>query len=425
MLLLRRRIPSPPAAAAAKRWKSSTDIPKKLLRVRDHGFDDYMETQKKIRRALKLQELILDHAGATVPVSRLDALARRHAAFGPFEAGAFLLKHSHVFHLYEHPVQRVLFVRLTPRAARQLEEESAAISELLPDSTLRLRKLLLLSKHRRLRLEHVRVARRDLGFPDDFEQSLILANPNFFRLVGGELPREKYVEMAEIPEEELRELRVCAAEKTREQVYRLHGGDAEDLRFSFNVKFPPGFKIGKYFRIAMWKWQRVPYWSPYEDVSDYDLRSMEAQKRMEKRAVATIHELLSLMVEKKTTLEKIAHFRQAMDLPNKLKEFLLRHQGIFYISTRGNQGKLHTVFLREEYRKGEMVEPNPVHLARMKLADLLTASCKDVNLDRMLTSLGRGWGGRRVQGGRECLPPKGFEEEDDGSDSAVESEFAE
>ena len=175
----------------------------------------------------------------------------------------------------------------------------------------------------------------------------------------------------------------------------------------------------------MWKWQRVPYWSPYEDVSDYDLRSMEAQKRMEKRAVATIHELLSLMVEKKTTLEKIAHFRQAMDLPNKLKEFLLRHQGIFYISTRGNQGKLHTVFLREEYRKGEMVEPNPVHLARMKLADLLTASCKDVNLDRMLTSLGRGWGGRRVQGGRECLPPKGFEEEDDGSDSAVESEFAE
>ncbi|VVA38611.1 PREDICTED: ROOT PRIMORDIUM DEFECTIVE, partial [Prunus dulcis] len=76
-----------------------------------------------------------------------------------------------------------------------------------------------------------------------------------------------------------------------------------------------------------------------------------ALQRIEKRAVAVIHELLSLTVEKKISLEKIAHFRMAMNLPNKLKEFLLQHQGIFYISTRGNHGKLHTVFLREAYMK--------------------------------------------------------------------------
>ncbi|MCI03339.1 protein root primordium defective 1-like [Trifolium medium] len=134
----------------------------------------------------------------------------------------------------------------------------------------------------------------------------------------------------------------------------------------------------------MWKWQRVPYWSPYEDVSGYDLRSIEAQKRMEKRAVATIHELLSLTVEKKITLERIAHFRMAMNLPKKLKEFLLQHQGIFYISTRGNNGKLHTVFLREAYRKGELVEPNDLYLARRKLAELVILSPRKATVDREL-----------------------------------------
>jgi len=73
---------------------------------------------------------------------------------------------------------------------------------------------------------------------------------------------------------------------------------------------------------------------------------------MEKRAVAAVHELLSLTVEKRTTLERLALFREALGVPKKIKEFLLKYQGIFYISTRGNQGKLHTVFLREAYYKG-------------------------------------------------------------------------
>lgn len=160
--------------------------------------------------------------------------------------------------------------------------------------------------------------------------------------------------------------------------------DAENIRFSFLINFPPGFKIGKYYKIAVWKWQRLPYWSPYEDVSGYDMRSLEAQKRMEKRGVAMIHELLSLTVENKLTLEKIAHFRMAMDLPKKLKEFLLRHQGIFYISTRGNHGKLHTVFLREAYRKGELIEPNELYLARRRLAQLILLSPRKARVDESL-----------------------------------------
>lgn len=243
----------------------------------------------------------------------------------------------------------------------------------------------MMSNTGRLRLEHIRIARRELGLPDDFEYSVILKNPQFFRLFDAKETRNKYIEIVESDPT----LAVCAIEKLREKEYREKGIDAEDIRFSFIVNFPPGFKIGKYYRIAVWKWQRIPYWSPYEDVSGYDLRSLEAQKRMEKRAIATIHELLSLTVEKKISLERIAHFRQAMNLPKKLKEFLLQHQGIFYISTRGNFGKLHTVFLREAYKKGELIEPNDLYLARRKLAELVLLSPRKANVDRELVNYRR------------------------------------
>lgn len=129
------------------------------------------------------------------------------------------------------------------------------------------------------------------------------------------------------------------------------------------------------------------------------------------------------------TMERIAQFRQAIGLPKKLKEFLLQHQGIFYFSTRGNRGKLHTVFLREAYRKGELVEPNELYVARRKLGELLLLSPKMANLDRMLTSLGRGMdafsdGGSGAKS--KLIGDEGerrSENEDSGSDSGVESQF--
>jgi Plant organelle RNA recognition domain len=290
---------------------------------------------------------------------------------------------------------------------------------------LRLRKLLLLTTPLlQLRLENIRLFRYDLGLPDDFEQSVILANPQLFRLVckpDWDSAQTKYVEYVS-SDCDPPDMRISAVEKSREREYRVTGSETEDSRFAFPIRFPPGFKIGKYFRVAVWKWQRLPYWSPYEDISGYDLRSLEAQRRLEKRSVAMIHEILSLTVGRRTTLERIAFFRQAMGLPNKLKEFLLQHQGIFYISTRGNQGKLHTVFLREAYQKGELVEMNEIYLARKKLEELIMLNPEKVNMERMLTSMGRK--GIEMNFGRK----ERFEEsdvDDSGSDSGVDSQYFE
>ncbi|XP_022151673.1 protein ROOT PRIMORDIUM DEFECTIVE 1 [Momordica charantia] len=406
----------------------STSIPKKLQRVRDHGYDNYMEVEKKTRKILKFQDLILTQINQTIPVSRLDVLARR-LGFKQHQAGAFVLKFPHVFEIYEHPVQRILYCRLTRKAHLQIEQQKQAVIAQIPDAVTRLRKLLMMSNKGRLRLEHVRIARSEFGLPDDFEYSVVLRYPQFFRLFDAKETRNKYIEIVERDQN----LTVCAIEKARERVYREKGSDAEDIRFSFIVNFPPGFKIGKYYRIAVWKWQRLPYWSPYEDVSEYDMRSIEAQKRMEKRAVATIHELLCLTVEKKITLERIAHFRLAMNLPKKLKDFLLQHQGIFYISTRGNHGKLHTVFLREAYRRSELIEPNDVYLARRKLAELVLLSPRKAKLDRELVGYRRERVGYEMESFRKDYEDDRFEDLGVGgkhnvrdvSDSDVESDFSE
>ncbi|KAH6835741.1 Ubiquitin carboxyl-terminal hydrolase family protein [Perilla frutescens var. hirtella] len=358
---------------AARSMSQLTSIPRKQERVRDHGYDDYMEIQKKVRKVLKFQELILTQPNSMISIAHLDNLSRR-IGFKQLESGIFVLKFPHI------------------------ERENEALQRQIPDAVTRIRKLLMMSKTGRIRLEHVCIARKDFGLPDDFEYSVILKHPQFFRLFDADEMRNKYIEMVE------RDctLGACEIERVREREYRERGVDAEDITFSFVVNFPPGFKIGKYYKIVMWKWQRLPYWSPYEDVSGYDLRSLEAQRRMEKRAVAMIHELLWLTVEKKMTLERIAHFRMIMDSPKKLKEFMLQHQGIFYISTMGNHGKLHTVFLREAHIKGELVEPNELYLARRNLAELVLVSLRKARPGGELASYRRdglddhtrGWSGR-------------------------------
>ncbi|XAR66216.1 hypothetical protein NMG60_11012366 [Bertholletia excelsa] len=346
----------------------STSIPKKLQRVRDHGYDNYMEVEKKMRKVLGFQDLILSQPNSIVSISRLDMLARR-LGLKQFEAGEFILKFPHA----------------NPKAELQIKQEKEALLTQLPDAVTRLRKLLMLSNNGRLKLEHIRIGRKDFGLPDDFEFSVVLKYPQYFRLFDVKESGDKYIEIVERDPK----LAVSAVERLREKEYRDKGIDAENIRFSFIVNFPPGFKISKYYKIAVWKWQRLPYWSPYDDILGYDMRSLEAQKRLEKRAVAMIHELLSLTVEKKITLERIAHFRSAMTLPQKLKDFLLQHQGIFYISTRGNHGKLHTVFLREAYRKGELIEPNDLYLARRKLAELILLNPRRAKIDQELVNFRR------------------------------------
>ncbi|KAL0282597.1 UNVERIFIED_CONTAM: protein ROOT PRIMORDIUM defective [Sesamum radiatum] len=93
---------------------------------------------------------------------------------------------------------------------------------------------------------------------------------------------------------------------------------------------------------------------------------------MEKRAVGIVHEVLSLTVEKMVEVEKISHFRNWFGIDLNVKDLFLDHPGMFYLSTKG---KRHTVFLREAYERGCLIESNLVYEARRKLLDLVLLSC--------------------------------------------------
>jgi len=73
-------------------------------------------------------------------------------------------------------------------------------------------------------------------------------------------------------------------------------------------------------------------------------------------------------VEKMVEVEKISQHRKWFGIDLNIRDLFLDHPGIFYLSTKG---KRHTVFLREAYERGCLIEPNPIYDARRRLLDLV------------------------------------------------------
>ena len=171
--------------------------------------------------------------------------------------------------------------------------------------------------------------------------------------------------------------RWARVEEWREKEYSEKWLSEFETKFAFPVSFPTGFKFERGFKERLKNWQRLPYAKPYERKEVVRVRTCGGIERYEKRAVAVLHELLSLTVEKMVEVDQLAHFRRDFGVEVNVRELLLRHPGIFYLSTKG---KTLTVFLREAYRKGGLVEPNPVYETRRNMLDLVLLGCRKTKL---------------------------------------------
>ncbi|GKB57670.1 protein root primordium defective 1 [Tanacetum coccineum] len=105
------------------------------------------------------------------------------------------------------------------------------------------------------------------------------------------------------------------------------------------------------------EWKKVPYTRPYEEFTGAKKKSKSGHMELEKRALAIVHEFLSLIVDKTMEVEKIGHFLKWFGIDLNVMDLFLDHPGMFYLSTKG---KRHTVFLKEDYEHGCLVDPNPV-----------------------------------------------------------------
>lgn len=272
--------------------------------------------------------------------------------------GDFLGDYPHVFEVFTHPVRKNVCCSVTRKMMALIEEEKVVMEECELENVRRIKKLLMMSKEGMLHLHALRLVRRELGLPIDFRESILGKYSDDFKLLDLEV-----VALVERDES----LAVGDVENWREKEYKDKWLSEFETKYAFPINFPTGFVIEKGFKHKLKNWQRLSYVKPYEKEARRS-RTKAGIERFEKRVVGILHELLSLTVEKMIHVERLVHFRKDLGIEVNFREILLKHPGIFYISTKGNT---QTVFLREAYNKGELINPNPIYNVRRKMLDLM------------------------------------------------------
>lgn len=125
------------------------------------------------------------------------------------------------------------------------------------------------------------------------------------------------------------------------------------MPLAFPLQFSKGFDMEKKVKKWMEEWQKLPYISPYEDGWNLAPKSDLG----EKWAVGVLHEILHLLVPKKTEKENLLVLGECMGLRSRFKRALADYPGIFYVS---NKIRTNTVVLREAYKRDLLVEKHPL-----------------------------------------------------------------
>jgi len=332
-------------------------------RVRDPKLDKLITRRKKLKTILNLHGLMSNRKRG--PFVSVQLMSRWRNIVGlNVGISVFIRKYPHIFEVFMHPIRRNLCCRIRQKMRVLIREEENAVREWELEAVRRVKKLLMMSVNGTLHVHALRLIRRELGLPEDFRDSILAKHSAHFRLIGLEV-----VELVDRDEN----LGVGQVETWREKEYREKWLSEFETKYAFPISFPTGFRIEGGFRDKLKNWQRLPYLKPYERKEVVRVRTCGGVERFEKRAVGILCELLSLTVEKMVEVERIAHFQRDFAMDVNVRELLLRHPGIFYISTKGST---QTVFLREAYDKGCLIEPNPIYIVRRKMLDLVFQGCR-------------------------------------------------
>lgn len=188
----------------------------------------------------------------------------------------------------------------------------------------RLLKLLMIGRVNRIPLSVIDSFKWDLGLPNDYVQSVVPCFPDYFQVNGNDL-----------------EL-VCWSNDLAVSVMGMKGLN------SFPVGYSRGFEVDKKFKKWVDDWQKLPYLSPYENMLSLEGKSGE----LDKWAVGLLHEVLHLLVPKKTDKDNLLVLGEYLGVRSRFKKALLEHPGIFYVSSKLHT---HTVVLREAYKRDLLV----------------------------------------------------------------------
>ncbi|KAF5200645.1 Root primordium defective [Thalictrum thalictroides] len=251
-------------------------------------------------------------------------------------------------------------IGLTPQASTLFAQElslKATISSTLAN---KLQKLLMLSSHKRLLLDKLVHLATDLGLPPNFRSRLCNDYPERFKTVqtsyGRALELVSWDHKLAIP--------LPSSPNAQSPPDLIVD---RPLKFKY-LRLRKGLNLKRKHREFLISFGELPQVNPYcEDIGEvaYAPESIQA----EKRACALVREVLGMMVEKKTLVDHLTHFRKDFNLSNKVRGMLVRHPELFYVSMKGQRD---SVFLVEGYDdKGKLLEKDELLLAKERLVELV------------------------------------------------------
>ncbi|TQE07384.1 hypothetical protein C1H46_007037 [Malus baccata] len=328
-----------------------TFVNAKVKWVRDPYLDYVVEREKDLKQSISLKNQILSNPSQSLPLSAASLL-KPHLDL-PTTSSKFFHKYPSFFSIFQPSPGFPPHVKLTPQIL-SLHKEESAIHTFMPNkynAIERLSKVLMLTRGTKLPMRLINRLKWDLGLPHDIVGTLLADFPDYFQVCE--------VEDAVTGKLELALGLVCwrkelAFSQLEKRAIMVDLSEKMLKHIAFPMNFPKGFDLDKRVKDWVEEWQRLPYISPYENAAHLSANSDQA----EKWTVAVLHEVLWLMVSKKTERENLYVLGEYLGFErSRLKKAVVHHPGIFYVS---NKIRTQTVVLREAYRKNFLIEKHPL-----------------------------------------------------------------
>ncbi|ERN14816.1 protein ROOT PRIMORDIUM DEFECTIVE 1 isoform X1 [Amborella trichopoda] len=355
-----------------KRHKSCNKRPKKKIYHRVPELDRVMELQKKPSLILHLKDIVFKQKKHCILLRDLE---KEVGVIQKWNFMSIIERYPSIFRVHGGN-RRPHVLELTDKVLTLAKDEEKVRENMEPIVVKNLRKLLMMSMDCRVALDKINLIRLELGLPENYVSGIILKYPEFFKL--DEINGRDYV----LLERWDPDLAVTAREASSKGDNSLVSGHGKKVPvskdgnflgpFSFKLDFPLGFRPNMKYLEEVQKWQKLAFPSPYLNARQFDPASSAARKR----AVAVLHELLSLTLEKRLTSAQLDVFHAEYQLPCRLLLCLVRQHGIFYMT---NKGVRSTVFLKEAYRGSRLIEKSPILIFNDRFLELMGR--REVNLD--------------------------------------------
>ncbi|GAB4845035.1 hypothetical protein Ancab_038440 [Ancistrocladus abbreviatus] len=278
-------------------------------------------------------------------ILRLDDAGKLYRELG-FPRGRkvnkFIHQHPLLFEIYRHDDSRMWF-GFSELMEDLLEEEKKIIDSMELERVNVVKKLLMLSRNRKMLLSKIYHCRMLFGIPEDF-RDWVLKFPNDFRVVF-EGDGRRMLELVQWDE------KLAVSELEREF---LVDEDKVKNAFKFPLKHGKSLDLDDDDQRRLNLLNTLPLVSPYSEGWKYDLWTLEA----EKYRVGVLHEILSLTLEKRASIHHIVEFKEEFSLTKHTYQMLLKQPRTFYLAgTEMNW----VVFLRDAYdRNGVLINKDPL-----------------------------------------------------------------